>query len=124
MHGSRSTTNLTPNTYEGQAESYDELFSIAYNFRAEYLPVKILNFRRPKTVKLNGASEEFELSESLYRRILYTGESRNIQFDLQAICCPSTNYRVNITGAQTVSVEGTSAVDGITTARRRFTKFY
>jgi len=124
LHGSRSTTNLTPNTYEGQAESYDELFSIAYNFRAEYLPVKILNFRRPKTVKLNGASEEFELSESLYRRILYTGESRNIQFDLQAICCPSTNYRVNITGAQTVSVEGTSAVDGITTARRRFTKFY
>lgn len=124
LHGSRSTTNLTPNTYESQVESYDELFSIAYNFRAEYLPVKILNFRRPKTVKLNGASEEFELSESLYRRILYTGESRNIQFDLQAICCPTTNYRVNITGAQTVSVEGTSAVDGITTARRRFTKFY
>jgi hypothetical protein len=124
LHGSRSTTDLTPNAYETQVEDYDELFSIAYNFKAEYLPVKILNYRRPKTVKLNGASEEFEMSESLYRRVLYTGESRNIQFDLQAICCPTTNYRVKITGAQTVSVEGASAVNGITTAKRRFSKFY
>ena len=124
VHGSRSTTNLTPNAFETQVESYDELFSIAYSFKAEYLPVKILNYRRPKTVKLNGASEEFEMSEALYRRILYTGESRNIRFDLQAICCPSTNYRVDITGAQTVSVEGSSAVNGVTTAKRRFSKFY
>jgi|APGre2960657444_1045066.scaffolds.fasta_scaffold09569_2 hypothetical protein len=132
LHGSRMLadnayyggTLLTPDTYETQVENYDELFSIGYNFKAEYLPVKILNYRRPKTVKLNGASEEFEMSESLYRRILYTGESRDIKFNLQAICCPSTNYVVRITGAQAVSVEGSSAVNGITTAKRRFTKFY
>jgi hypothetical protein len=129
LHGSRmaapgGTTLLAPDTYETQVENYDELFSIGYNFKAEYLPVKILNYRRPKTVKLNGASEEFEMSESLYRRILYTGESRDIKFNLQAICCPSTNYIVRITGAQAVSVEGSSAVNGITTAKRRFTKFY
>lgn len=129
LHGSRmaspsATTLLTPDTYETQVENYDELFSIGYNFKAEYLPVKILNYRRPKTVKLNGASEEFEMSESLYRRILYTGESRDIKFNLQAICCPSTNYIVRITGAQAVSVEGSSAVNGITTAKRRFSKFY
>ena len=115
---------LTPNSYEGQVENYDELFSIAYSFKVEYLPVKILNYRRPKTVKLNGASEEFEMSESLYKRVLYTGESRDVRFDLQAICCPSVNYTVRITGAQTVSVEGSSAVNGITTAKRRFSKFY
>jgi len=124
LHGSRSTTALTPNTFETQVENYDELFSIAYSFKTEYLPVKILNYRRPKTVKLNGASEEFEMSEALYRRILYTGESRDITFNLQAICCPSTNYTVRITGAQTVSVEGSSSVNGITTAKRRFSKFY
>jgi hypothetical protein len=75
-------------------------------------------------VKFNGASEEFEMNESLYRRILYTGESRNVNFSLEAICCPGTTYSVEISGAQNVAIEGSSAVDGVTTTRRRFTKFY
>ena len=124
LHGSRATVALTPNNYQGQIEDYDDIFNMAYNFRANYLPVKVLNYRRPKTVKFNGASEEFEMSESLYRRILYTGESRNIDFSLEAICCPGLNYSVTISGAQNVVVEGNSAVDGLTLARRRFTKFY
>ena len=49
---------------------------------------------------------------------------RNIDFSLEAICCPGLNYSVTISGAQNVVVEGNSAVDGLTLARRRFTKFY
>ena len=124
LHGSRTSMSLTPGSYESQAESYDDIFGISYNFKPSYLPIKVLNYRRPKTVKFNGASEEFEMNESLYRRILYTGESRNVNFSLEAICCPGTSYSVEISGAQNVNIEGTSAVDGVTTTRRRFTKFY
>jgi hypothetical protein len=124
LHGSRATVALTPNNFQSQVENYDDIFDMSYSFRANYLPVKVLNYRKPKTVKFNGATEEFEMNESLYRRILYTGESRNITFDLEAICCPGLTYSVTISGAQNVTVEGNSAVDGLTLAKRRFTKFY
>jgi len=124
LHGSKAAMTAFPNSYLGNIEDYSNLFNMSYSFRAEYLPVKILNRIDPRLIKFNGASEEFEMSEALYRRVIYTGDSRILTFALEAICCPGVTYTVVMSGAQSVTIEGTSSVDGITSTRRRFTKFY
>jgi hypothetical protein len=124
LHGSRAAINATPNNYLGQTEDYTNLFNLSYSFKAEYLPVKVLNTQIPRTVKFNGASEEFEMSEALYRRVIYTGDSRVLTIAIEPLCCPGSSYSTLISGAQSTTLEGSSAVDGITTTRRRFTKYY
>lgn len=124
LHGSKAAMTAFPNNYLGNIEDYDNIFNLSYSFKAEYLPVKTLNYTAPRIIKFNGASEEFEMSEPLFRRVIYTGDSRILTFNLEAICCPGTTYSVTMSGAQSTTIEGSSSVDGITTTRRRFTKFY
>lgn len=124
LHGNSSSVTITPQSINGINEDSSEKYGLIYNFRAEYIPINILGRSYPKTVKYNGAIEELEITENLYRRILYTGDTRSISLDLKPICCFNTNYIINIDNAQSIISNGSSQNNGVVITTRKFTKQY
>ena len=105
-------------------EEIDNYFGLNYNLRAQYTPILTLGASYPKSIKFNGATEELELTENLYKRITYTGDAKNIEINLTAICCPDIDYLLSIDRSQVISSSATIQNNGVVTTLRKFTKYY
>lgn len=124
LHGEKASLVLTPSTVNGEAEDSSNYYGLTYNLRFQYLPIQTLSASYPKTVKYNGAVEELEITENLYRRILYTGDSKSISLNITSVCSPTGIYSISINNAQSVSVNGSVQNNGVVTTLRKFTKYY
>ena len=63
---------------ELQNELPTEYFGLNYNIKLQHQPINTIGSSYPKTIKFHGAIEELELTENLYKRILYTGDAKSI----------------------------------------------
>lgn len=101
-----------------------DYFGLNYSIKMQHQPINTIGASYPKTIKFHGAVEELELTENLYQRILYTGDTKSITVNTSAICCSSTNYSISIDRAQSVSVSASTQNNGVVTTLRKFTKYY
>jgi hypothetical protein len=125
----RSFTNKSYTIGKGaiielQNELPSEYFGLNYNIKLQHQPINTIGSSYPKTIKFHGAVEELELTENLYKRILYTGDTKSITINSSAICCPDIDYSISITGAQSISASATTQNNGVVTTLRKFTKYY
>jgi hypothetical protein len=105
-------------------EDLSNYFGLSYNFKADYLPVNTIGSNYPKVIKLNGAQEDLEITENLYRRVYYTGDTRSITLNISGLCYNTSQYSLSIDRAQSVSSNMNSQNNGVVTALRKFTKYY
>lgn len=124
LHGNSTSFSITPQSINNVLEDSSEEYNLNYTFRAEYLPINILGMSYPKIIKYNGAVEELDITENLYRRILYSGDTRSISLNLKPICCLDTNYIINMNNTQSVMSNATSQNNGVVITTRKFTKQY
>lgn len=124
LHGNTTEINTSPNTTNNTTEDSTNFFGVNYNFKTQYNPIVTLGASYPKVIKFNGAVEELELTENLYRRILYTGDTKNININMTAICCPDIDYTISIDRLQSVSSTANIQNNGVVTTLRKFTKYY
>lgn len=115
LHGTKTNISI------GESSEY---FGLNYNLKLQHQPVNTIGSSYPKTIKFHGAAEELELTENLYKRILYTGDTKSITINAFAICDPNINYSISINGAQSVSVSASTQNNGVVTILRKFTKYY
>jgi hypothetical protein len=124
LHGEKANVVLTPSTTNNQSEDSSNYYGLTYNLRFQYAPIQTLAASYPKTIKYNGAVEELELTENLYRRILYTGDSKSISVSITSACSLTGVYSISINNAQSISSNGTVQNNGVVTTLRKFTKYY
>lgn len=124
LHGDSASVSVSPNTTNNSGEDASNYFGLSYSLRTQYLPVTTLGSSYPKTIKYNGATEELELTENLYRRILYSGDTKSIVVNMSAVCAPDIDYTISINNAQSISVNGNVQNNGVVTTLRKFTKYY
>ena len=101
-----------------------EYFGLNYNLKLQHQPINTIGSSYPKTIKFHGAVEELELTENLYKRILYTGDTKSITINSSAICCPDIDYSISINDAQSISASASTQNNGVVTTLRKFTKYY
>lgn len=124
LHGNTTDLQLSSNITNNTTEDESNRFGLTYNLKTQYIPISTLGASYPKVVKFNGAVEELELTENLYRRILYTGDTKNITINMTAICCPDVDYTISIDRSQSVSSTANLQNNGVVTTLRKFTKYY
>jgi hypothetical protein len=124
LHGDSANISLSPSTTNNSGEDASNYYGLSYNLRTQYLPITTLGSSYPKTIKYNGAVEELELTENLYRRILYSGDMKSITVNMSAVCAPDIDYTLSISNAQSISVNGNVQNNGVVTTLRKFTKYY
>lgn len=124
LHGNSTSFSMAPQSINNVLEDSSEEYSLVYNFRSDYLPISTLGTSYPKVIKYNGGTEELEITENLYRRILYSGDTRSISLNLKPICCLDTNYIINMNNAQSIISNGSSQNNGVVITTRKFTKQY
>lgn len=125
----RSFTNKSYTIGKGaiielQNELPSEYFGLNYNIKLQHQPINTIGSSYPKTIKFHGAVEELELTENLYKRILYTGDTKSITINSSAICCPDIDYSISINDAQSISASASTQNNGVVTTLRKFTKYY
>ena len=109
---------------ELQNELPTEYFGLNYSIKLQHQPINTIGSSYPKTIKFHGAIEELELTENLYKRILYTGDTKSITINSSAICCPDIDYSISINDAQSISASASTQNNGVVTTLRKFTKYY
>jgi len=109
---------------ELQNELPSEYFGLNYNLKLQHQPINTIGSSYPKTIKFHGVVEDLELTENLYKRILYTGDAKSITINSSAICCPDIDYSISINRAQSVSASASTQNNGVVTTLRKFTKYY
>ena len=101
-----------------------EYFGLNYNLKLQHQPINTIGSSYPKTIKFHGAVEDLELTENLYKRILYTGDAKSITINAAAICCSGLDYSISIDNAQSISASASTQNNGVVTTLRKFTKYY
>jgi len=124
LHGDMANINISNSNQNIEQDLNSAYYGFNYNFRVGYTPISTIGTNYPKTVKYNGILEELEVTDNLYRRIFYTGESKNINLNLSAICAPDIDYIIYMSGAKSISTNSSSQNNGIVTTLRKFTKYY
>ena len=124
LHGNETNISVSPTNTNGSQEDSSNYFGLNYNLRIQYQPINTIGSSYPKTIKFHGAVEELELTENLYRRILYTGDTKSITINTSAICCPDIDYSISIDQAQSISASASTQNNGVVTTLRKFTKYY
>jgi hypothetical protein len=122
-----TTDNITSVPIGGGAiiqKYFSEYFGLNYNLKLQHQPINTIGSSYPKTIKFHGAVEELELTENLYKRILYTGDTKSITINSSAICCPDIDYSISINNAQSISASASTQNNGVVTTLRKFTKYY
>jgi hypothetical protein len=109
---------------ELQNELPSEYFGLNYNIRLQHQPINTIGSSYPKTIKFHGVVEDLELTENLYKRILYTGDAKSITINSSAVCCPDIDYSISIDNAQSISASASTQNNGVVTTLRKFTKYY
>jgi hypothetical protein len=115
LHGTQTSISI------GESSEY---FGLNYNLKLQHQPINTIGSSYPKTIKFHGAIEELELTENLYKRILYTGDTKSITINAFAMCSPDINYSISINRAQSVSASASTQNNGVVTMLRKFTKYY
>jgi len=115
LHGTETNVSI------GESSEY---FGLNYSIKLQHQPINTIGSSYPKTIKFHGAVEELELTENLYKRILYTGDTKSITINCSAICCPDIEYSISINDAQSVSASASTQNNGVVTTLRKFTKYY
>ena len=105
-------------------EPLPEHFGLNYNIKLQHQPISTIGSSYPKTIKFHGVVEDLELTENLYKRILYTGDTKSITINAAAICCSGLDYSISINRAQSVSASASTQNNGVVTTLRKFTKYY
>jgi len=115
LHGTETNVSI------GESSEY---FGLNYSIKLQHQPINTIGSSYPKTIKFHGAIEELELTENLYKRILYTGDAKSITINSSAICCPDVEYSISINDAQSISASASTQNNGVVTTLRKFTKYY
>jgi len=115
LHGTET------NVLIGESSEY---FGLNYSIKLQHQPISTIGSSYPKTIKFHGAIEELELTENLYKRILYTGDAKSITINSSAVCCPDIDYSISIDNAQSISASASTQNNGVVTTLRKFTKYY
>jgi len=125
----RSLTNKSYTIGNGaiielQNQLPSEYFGLNYNIKLQHQPINTIGSSYPKTIKFHGVVEDLELTENLYKRILYTGDAKSITINSSAVCCPDIDYSISIDNAQSISASASTQNNGVVTTLRKFTKYY